>query len=75
MDAVPPSSRRSPGGGDRDEPVAIAFTPQAADEDAPAVVVEADGTDLRRAHRHRPATWTSGSGSTPPSVGASPSSA
>ena len=29
-----------------DEPVAISFTPQAADEDAPAVIIEADGTDL-----------------------------
>ena len=29
-----------------DEPVAISITPQAADEDAPAVIIEADGTDL-----------------------------
>ena len=28
------------------DPVAISFTPQAADDDAPAVIVEADGTDL-----------------------------
>ena len=30
----------------REEPVAVAITPQAADEEAPALVVESDGTDL-----------------------------
>ena len=57
----------------RDEPVAVAITPQAVDDEAPAVVIEADSTDLV-VRIDTTGAWTRGSASPRQSVGASWSS-